>query len=331
MDVTAEAHPNIALVKYWGKSPGGDNLPAASSLSITLKGLSTRTRVTASPDAAGDVVYLDDTLTEDPRIHTHLARLKTLADGPVPDLRIESWNSFPTAAGLASSASGFAALTVAINAALDLGLDTHQLSSYARMASASAARSLWGGFVTLAGGTRATHGSAEPLKPADHWPLSIVVAVCSTARKAVSSTAGMQASRLSSPFFAAWCEATEQHFESARDAVTRRDFKALAEIAETSCLGMHAVMLSTRPALIYWSPATLAAIECVRALRADGTPVFFTIDAGPQLKAVCEPASAPAVAAALRDVPGVQEVLLAGLGGGARIVRPDVNAAAGPP
>lgn len=324
-DVTAQAHPNIALVKYWGKAPGAGNRPAAPSLSITLDGLSTRTRVTTPPDLPADVVHLNDEATENTKILDHVARLKTLADDPVPNLKIETWNDFPTAAGLASSASGFAALTVALDRAMGLGLDVRQQSSCARMASASAARSFFGGFVTLPGGPQTApdtidDGWAEPLKPAEHWPLRVIVAVCSTAEKAVSSTAGMQASRSTSPYFSAWCEATHGYFDSARKAVIERDFEALAEIAEASCLGMHAVMLSTRPALIYWTPATLAAIECIRQLRANGTPVFFTIDAGPQLKAVCEPAVADRVAAELGGVTGVQSVIRAGLGEGAAVL-----------
>jgi diphosphomevalonate decarboxylase len=109
--------------------------------------------------------------------------------------------------------------------------------------------------------------------------------------------------------------------------VKARDFDKLAEISEASCLAMHAVMLATRPALIYWNGATLDCIQCVRALRLRGTGVFYTVDAGPQVKAVCSPDDATRVADALRDVAGVEDVLVSGLGEGARAVE-DTHACA---
>lgn len=314
-------------MKYWGKTLAAGNLPAAPSLSITLSNLTTRTTLSAPAGLKKDVVYMNDAEVHDPKIVAHLQRLKRLTPESTSALKVETWNSFPTAAGLASSASGFAALTVAFDAAMDLGLDRAEQSRYARMASASAARSLYGGFVTLSGGTGAglrsapDAGTAEQLAPPDHWPLAVVVAICSSQRKAVSSSAGMEASRATSPFFEAWCSATFEHFDTAKQAVLDRNFDALAEVSEASCLGMHAVMLSTRPALIYWTPVTLAVINCVQTLRGNGIPVFFTIDAGPQVKAVCEAEAANRVAAALAEVPGVLEVLTATLGDGARVER----------
>ena len=149
--------------------------------------------------------------------------------------------------------------------------------------------------------------------------MEIVVAVTSTAAKEVSSTAGMARSRATSPFYEAWTRSAGADFEAACRAVAARDFDALAEVAEHSCLKLHALMLATRPALLYWNEATVAAIATVRGLRAAGTPVFFTVDAGPQVKAVCAPGASAAVRAALENTPGVLRAVASGLGEGARV------------
>ena len=309
---TAVAHPNIALVKYWGKRPGEGNVPATPSLSITLDSMTTRTHVQA---AAADGVRVNGRLVGDAKIQSLVTAMRTRWQ--LPPMAIATCNDFPTGAGLASSASGFAALVAAIDATFSLGLTARQRSAWARRGSASAARSVFGGFVTL----DPDRGAAALLDKAD-WPLEVVVAVTSEVAKAVSSTAGMALSRATSPFFEAWTRSTAEDFDVACAAVKRRDFAALVDVAEHSCLKLHALMLSTRPGLLYWNEATLAAIGTVRALRAAGTPVFFTIDAGPQVKAVCLPGNAEPIAAALAQTPGVGRVLRGGLGEGARVVAP---------
>ncbi|NBC22559.1 MAG: diphosphomevalonate decarboxylase [Gammaproteobacteria bacterium] len=313
MSVTAHAHPNIALVKYWGKAPRPGNVPAAPSLSITLDSLTTTTtvRITGSADA----IYLNDQPASDAKIAACLDNLRRRFD--IPPLEIRTSNDFPTAAGLASSASGFAALVTAVDAACDLGLSAAARSGLARQASASAARSLFGGFVTL----DEPDWQGRPLLDAESWPLEVVVAVTDEASKSVSSTAGMRASA-ASPYFPAWVESTRTDFAAAQAAVDQRDFERLSDIAEHSCLKMHGLMLATRPGLMYWNPATLACLQRIRELRAAGLAVFFTVDAGPQVKAVCLPASRRQVAEALADVPGVRSLLTTGLGRGAWVEAP---------
>ncbi len=312
VSATAVAHPNVALVKYWGKQPGEGNLPATPSLSITLDGLSTRTTVTADATLDADQVTLNGMVVHDPKIEACLNRLKARSRSATR-LRVESVNDFPTAAGLASSASGLAALVVAADAALGLGLDADERADEARRASASAARSLLGGFVTLAS------DRPEQILTADAWPLACVVAVCTESRKPVSSGDGMRASSATSPFYAAWTDVARRDYTSACAAVAKRDFATLAAIAEANCLAMHAVMLSARPALIYWNEVTIAVIHAVRELRASGTPVFFTIDAGPQVKAICTSEARRAVELALRRVSGVMRIIASGIGQGARL------------
>jgi diphosphomevalonate decarboxylase len=323
LQATALAQPNIALIKYWGKRDAALNLPAAGSLSITLDALHTRTTVCFDDALAADDIVLNGKRDEDQarRIGAFLdlfrARAKTATRA-----RVESGNDFPTGAGLASSASGFAALAVAAGHALGLGLAPRELSILARRGSGSAARSIFGGFVEMSAGGRADgeDAFAAPLLAADAWPLEIVVAVTTREKKATSSRAGMQASQRTSPYYRDWVAAVPGDLAIARDAVQARDFEKLAHVSEASCLAMHAVMLATRPALIYWNGATLDCIHRIRALQAEGTGVFFTVDAGPQVKAVCLPHYAARVADALRDVAGVRDVLVSGLGEGARIV-----------
>lgn len=320
---TAQAHPNIALVKYWGKRDSELNLPATPSLSITLDGLVSRTRIEFDPGLSTDLCLLNGESSEtvSARISRCLGWFRDLA-GSELHARVSSENNFPTAAGLASSAAGFAALAVAANHALGLGLDRQRLSQLARQASGSAGRSLFSGFAEQNMGTSSDGGDchASSVCDADYWPLEIVIAITSQAAKKTGSSEGMLRSAATSPYFSNWLDTAQADMVDARAAVLDRDFEKLAAVAESSCLKMHAVMLASQPALLYWNGATVDCIERIRELRDCGHGTFFTIDAGPQLKAVCLPGHGNPVAAALAEVPGVQRVIQCGLGSGARLV-----------
>jgi diphosphomevalonate decarboxylase len=322
MRATAVAHPNIALIKYWGKAEVERNIPAVGSLSITLDGLTTTTTVRFDPDLTEDRFLLAD--REAPEMVGRVSRCLDLLRqkvGSTDSAWVESANDFPTAAGLASSASGFAALVVAADAALGAGLDRSELADLARRVSGSAARSLYGGFVELRltpGGPRPTE-TGQILGPSV-WPLAVAVAVTELGPKETGSTEGMLRSERTSPYYRNWVEGSSADLEEARAAVENRDFSALAEVSESSCLKMHAVMLSAQPGLVYWNGTTVECLRRVRELRAKGLPVFFTIDAGPQVKAVCEEGALDRVAAELLAIEGVHEVLLGVLGDGARVV-----------
>ncbi|MGH8496465.1 MAG: diphosphomevalonate decarboxylase [Gammaproteobacteria bacterium] len=318
---TAVAQPNIALVKYWGKRNEQLNLPAVGSLSITLDALHTRTRVVFDASLHSDRFSLNGSPACAARISACLDPMRALA-GTRMRVSIETENDFPTAAGLASSAAGFAALVVAANAALGLELTPRALSMYARRGSGSAARSIFGGFVEMARGERddGTDAVARPLLDAHDWPLAVVIAVTSVAAKAVGSTDGMRATAASSPYYGAWVQGSGADLTLARRAVMTRDFGALAAVSEHSCLKMHALGLAARPPLIYWNQTTVACMEAVRGLRAAGTPVFYTIDAGPQVKAICLPEAVEKVSVALGGIAGVLQVITSDLGAGARVV-----------
>lgn len=321
MHATAVAHPNIALVKYWGKADPASNLPAVGSISITLDTLVTTTTVRFEPALAEDRFTLDGRPAPEllPRVRSCLELFRERLPG-VPHAEVASTNSFPTGAGLASSASGFAALVVAADHALGARFGQAQLAELARRCSGSAARSIFGGFVELRLRPDGAGTATATILEAAGWPLQVVVAVTSAEGKAIGSTAGMLHTERTSPYYPAWLATSEADLATARRAIETQDFAALAAVAEHSCLKMHAVMLASRPGLLYWNGTTVECLHRLRTLAAQGTGVFVTIDAGPQVKAICLPEAAGPVAEALAELPGVTKVLRCGLGAGARVV-----------
>lgn len=319
----AVAQPNIALVKYWGKKNIPGNIPAVGSLSITLEALRTETTVCFDPRLVSDVFILNGEPNPSGlgKVSRSLDLLREEA-GTTCRAHVTSENNFPTAAGLASSASGFAALVTAAGKALGLDVSLARYADWARQGSASAARSIYGGFVEmrLISQKRRTQVITEPLLNAEAWPLEVVVAVTSTQMKAVSSSAGMELTRLTSPYYARWVASQEQDLQEAREAILARDFERLALVSEQSCLKMHGLAMASRPGLIYWGAATVSCLHAIRDLRAQGCPVFYTVDAGPQIKAICEPKATTEVARTLQSIPGVQQVITTRLGAGARLL-----------
>lgn len=317
MRASAQAQPNIALVKYWGKRDVKRNLPAVGSLSITLDTLRTTMDVDFSADLAEDTLCVNG--QSDDRLLPRVSRcLDKVCGNDRPAAAIDSTCNFPMAAGLASSASAFSALVVAASAAAGHDADSMTLARLAGAASGSAARSLLGGFVELTPGDDDI--DVQAIARASDWPLEVIVAVTARGEKPVSSGDAMLRSAASSPFYARWVDDQAADLAVARTAVAERDFAALARIAEHNCLKMHSVMWTSSPSIVYWNPTTLTCMQKVRELREQGLGVFFTIDAGPQVKAVCQSADADAVSEALRSVDGVVDVMRSGLGAGARLL-----------
>jgi diphosphomevalonate decarboxylase len=318
---TARAHTNFALVKYWGKRGTALNLPAVGSISITLDALFTRTKVSFDPSANDDALTLNGvTASADDaaRVFRFVELLRGKA-GIADRAVIVSDNNFPTGAGLASSASGFAALAAATGAALGLKLSPRELSELARRGSGSAARSIFGGFVELHKGTK-DDGSdcfAEEIAPPSHWPLKTFVAIVTEGPKETGSTSGMDASKATAPYYHAWVDTHPVDLGMMRSAIAAKDFAQLARIAERSCMKMHAVMLATDPALIYWRGASIEVVHAVRALQKQGIAATYTIDAGPQVKVITTEADADKVRSAIKDVPGVKRLMESNLGPGA--------------
>lgn len=252
MRAIARAQPNIAVVKYWGKRDLARNLPAVGSISVTLSTLFTEMQLEIDAALCDDVLVINDAENR-----SMLARvsncLNLLAGADRPAVRVHSKSNFPIAAGLASSASAFAALVVAADAVFGLSLPTAQLASLAGRASGSAARSLFGGFVEL-------ENDADDIKvtgllsPAE-WPLEIVVAITAPGPKPVSSGDAMEISRKTSPFYDRWVEQQAGDLSAARAAIQQRDLQRLGAVAEHNCLKMHSVMWGSRPPMIYWNSA----------------------------------------------------------------------------
>ncbi|MDT8448575.1 MAG: diphosphomevalonate decarboxylase [Wenzhouxiangellaceae bacterium] len=322
---TAVARANFALVKYWGKRDRALNLPDVGSISITLDSLWTETRVEPDPALSDDEFILNDAPEAEGalRVSRLLDRMRALA-GSALQARVTSRNNFPTGAGLASSASGFAALVTAADRAWALGLAPGKRSELARIGSGSAARSIFGGFVEMARGERSDGSDAIAceLAPRGHWPLEVVIAVSDRSRKPIGSTDGMELTARTSPFYPAWVANQPADLATARRAIAERDFEALAQVSEASALAMHGLAMSARPGLLYFNATTIECLHRVRQLRADGLGVFFTVDAGPQVKAVCLREAAGPVADALADVPGVRDIVRSTLGDGAQCIEP---------
>ncbi|MEL7309948.1 MAG: diphosphomevalonate decarboxylase [Pseudomonadota bacterium] len=314
--VTVRAHPNIALVKYWGKADTERNLPATGSLSLTLGGLSTKTTVRCAQKDAFRLQH-----DSDPKASQRLFRFLDVAFPDRPQLAVDTDNDFPTAAGLASSASGFAAVVMAVDTLLGTALPTHRLAQIAGAGSGSAARSLYGGIVRLdPPADRQSDITVTQICDAGAWPLEVIVAVIDEGPKTVGSTEGMESTRATSPYYPAWVSSHASDLDAATKAVERRDFDALATVTEHSYLKMHSVMMSAQPPILYWLPPSLGVIRAIQAQREAGYPVCCTMDAGPQVKVLTTADYAEQVQALVRDLPGVQRTIRSGLGQGAMLL-----------
>jgi diphosphomevalonate decarboxylase len=318
LSARAVAHSNIALAKYWGKADVEQNMPAVPSLSLTLSPLCSRTRVTFDASLSADQAMLDgQALAARPltRVVELLDRVRNASRLSL-FARVESENEVPTAAGLASSASGFAALALAALSAAGSDASLERASAFARRSSASAARSLFGGWVAL--DTGAEH--AERIAPPDHWALVMLVAVTARGEKAVGSTDGMLHTTQTSPYYSAWVAHAPSSFAEIRRALLSKDLERLGAAMEQSALMMHASMLAARPALCYFRPATLAVMDRVIALRKAGTLAFYTMDAGPHVKVLARAEDEAHVTSALAGVAGVERVIACRPGPDARLL-----------
>lgn len=284
----ARAYANIALIKYWGKRDEKLVLPMNSSLSLTIDCFYTETEVIFRKDVDRDYFYLNDKLqgkdtTE--KVSKFLDLFRKAA-GLNLSAVVKSRNYVPTAAGLASSASGFAALAAAANVASGLNLDNRQLSIYARQGSGSAARSIYGGFVEWKKGSSHQDSYAVPIDDAQ-WDIGIVIVMVNSMEKLISSREGMKRTVDTSPFYKVWVESAEEDLKHIKIAIRNRDFKKTGLIAERNGLKMHAIMLGANPPFCYWEPDSLKVMQIVRQLRREGIYCYFTLDAGPNVKILC--------------------------------------------
>ena len=321
-EVTARACANIALVKYWGKRDGGPlNLPATGSLSIALDALVTETTVVFDRALASDEVSLD-TPAARARVEAFLDLVRERA-GIATHARVVTKNRFPTASGLASSASGFAALAVAATRAAGLALSPRELSVLARRGSGSAARSIFGGFVRMHPGTRpdGEDAYAEAIASDLAARVRVVIAIVGAgAPKQHASRDAMEHCAATSPLYRGWLELVPKDLAAAEAALAAGDLRALGQLAEANALAMHATAIAARPAIVYWQPATIALLAAVRALRSAGRAAWATIDAGPHVKVLTTPEDAAEVARTLGAIEGVSSTMVSTAGGPAEVV-----------
>ena len=324
---TAIAGSNIAFVKYWGNLDDDLNIPMNGSISMTLDAAHTITTVEFHPDLAADQLTINGRLAgrqAEDRASAHLDRIRHLAGKNWP-ARIISNNSFPTGAGIASSASGFAALTLAATRALGLNLSTSELSRLARLGSGSASRSIDGGFVEWQPGGRHEDSYAVPLAPADHWDLVDIIAIISREHKQVGSATGHPLAH-TSPFYQARLGAVQVTLQRVRRAIKERDFTTLGELIEEEAISLHVAAMTSKPSVLYWQPGTIALIHALRRWRAEGGPIgYFTMDAGPNVHVIARRHDAATLQEKILAVEGVQETLLCGVGPGARIMDDDLQ------
>ncbi len=313
---TACSCSNIAFIKYWGNMDDALRLPVSGSISMNLDGLMTRTTVEFRDDQTSDTAQVDGKPMSGPgleRISRHLDHLRSLVETTTHAI-VTSANNFPSGAGIASSASAFAALTLAAAGALGLKLAERELSALARLGSGSASRSIPGGFVEWYAALSHEASYAESIAPADHWPLVDLVAIVSQAHKSTGSTEGHSLAG-TSPLQAARVHSARERLDRCRGAILKRDFEAFAEVVELDSNAMHAVMMTSQPPLLYWAAETVAIMHLVRQLRASGLGVCYTIDAGPNVHCICLPEHAEQVQGHLASLSGVMEIRKATPGG----------------
>ena len=294
----ARAHSNIAFIKYWGNRDHTLRLPANSSISMNLAALHSTTTVEWSDARSADTLTINDAEAGAAALDRVRAHLEVLRErfGTSMFARVSSSNNFPMGAGIASSASAFAALTLAAVAALGVEISPRQLSALARLGSGSASRSIPGGFVQWRAGDSHESSYAESIAALDHWDLVDVIAIVSRRHKRVGSSAGHRTAD-SSILQAARLRTADQRLHQAKDAIFNRDFAALAKIVEEDSNLMHAVMMTSNPALFYWQPLSLAVMRAVRHWRLqEGLRVCYTLDAGPNVHCICLASDADQVA-----------------------------------
>ena len=322
---TVSAPSNIALLKYWGARDLSRAIPENQTLSMTLDRCRTITTAEFDPASGEDAVWLVDdagrmtppSATFIARVRSHLDRLRAVA-GKTGRFRIATRNTFPMGAGIASSASGFAALTLAALEALGQEVAPARASELARESgSGSAARSVFGGYVIWPTDLANPESPARVIAPASHWDLRDVIVIVDSVEKHVASIDGHRRAR-SSVHFPARLEALPVRLDALLQAIAARDLGALGPVLEEEAIELHAIAMTSRPPIFYWRPGTLRVLEAVRALRNEGVGAWFTMDAGPNVHVLCEPAHEPTVAERLARVEGVESVLRDGVGDGPR-------------
>ena len=318
---TIRAGSNIAFIKYWGNQDDALRLPANPSISMNLDSLYTDTTILWDEQLDGDRLTLNGEIATGKsleRVSKHLDHIRKRL-GFDYSAQVESKNNFPMGAGIASSASAFAALTAAAFAAAAVEMSERELSTFARLGSGSASRSIPSGFVEWHTGNTHEASFAETVEPPDYWDLVDVIAIVSDEHKHTTSQVGHPTAKTSDLQNARVAGAAER-LSKCKAAIRHRDFPTFADVVEQDSNLMHAVMMTSKPPLFYWKPATLTIMELVRQWRSEGLFVCYTLDAGPNVHCICISRDADIVRNRLLSLSGVVDVRTAKAGGAARIL-----------
>ncbi len=320
MKATAIAPSNIAFIKYWGKKDELLRLPENPSLSMNLSNLLTTTTVEFDKKYKQDEVIYNGQKEElvGNRAIKHLDRVRALAKMQLK-AKVKTVNNFPSSTGLSSSASGLAALTLAASKSAGLNLSEKELSILARQGSGSACRSIPDGFVEWLDGDTSETSYGVSLFPADWWKIADVVVIVSADKKDISSTEGQKLVS-SSPFFPERLKNVKSKLERAKKLLKEKDFPAFGELIEAEALELHAVMITSRPPLIYWLPETLKIMKLAQKWRSEGLPVYFTINTGQTVHLICEQKNIKEVEKRLKAVKEVEKIIINKPAVGARII-----------
>lgn len=298
MKASAIAHSNIALIKYWGRVLESDpdlNIPSNDSVSMTKRGvcstnLQTHTTIEFSDTYDRDSATLDNELLTGRSMERIMRVVDCVRKDADTDycFKMISRNDFPTQAGLASSASGFAALAIAVANALGLDSSKEKISTIARLGSGSAARSIHGGFVYWNRGTSHETSFAEQICGPEEFDMNAVIAIIHEGRKDITSDVGHRLAH-TSPFNDVRIKLAQEQAKDIKKAILDDDFSEVGKIAEENCKYMHCVMVTSHPPLLYWHPDTLRLVKATDQIRKDGVECYFTIDAGPNIHYLCRP------------------------------------------
>jgi diphosphomevalonate decarboxylase len=319
--INSLAHPNIAFIKYWGNRDDSLRLPVNGSISMNLDGLCTSTWVEFKSQLDADTLTLNQKKVHGPalnRVQGFLHLIRQMAGRNIY-AEVVSTNNFPTGAGIASSASAFAALALAGSQAIGLELSEVELTRLARRGSGSACRSIPDGFVEWYCGENENNSYAVSIASVDAWNLVDCIALVSAKHKEVGSSAGHKLAA-SSPLQNARIQDAPRRLDLCRRSILDKDFQTFADIVELDCNLMHAVMMTSTPALFYWEPQTLEVMQSVRRWRKEGIPVCYTLDAGANVHIICLAEASEKIKNRLKQMIFIKQVITAQPGCGARIV-----------
>ena len=321
MKASARAHTNIALVKYWGKKDPQLIIPQTDSLSLTLDKFFTDTTVEFIPSLKHDNLVIDGhTVAPQKMVKVTAVMNQVRSLSHQHFAKVISQNNVPMAAGLASSASAFAALALAASTAAGLHLSPHDLSRLARRGSGSATRSIFGGLVEWHAGVDDASSYAEPIMEQVDFGIEMIAILIDTKQKKVSSRGGMQLSVTTSPFYPAWRKVVAADMQAMKVAISKRDINQMGHIAEENAMRMHALTMSADPAYTYLEGATIKAINLIKGLREQGINCYYTMDAGPNVKVIYDHQDRQRIIDKLAPVFGKDHLIIAQPGPGAHLI-----------